>query len=74
LEKALRAKRQLEQEIEKMANESIRANFKDNASYEDLHKRYCNVEKEKDQALIKLEAKDSELKKFQSLLDIIFLI
>lgn len=50
-----------------MANENIRLNNKENIAYEDLHKRLCQIEKERDQALIKLDSKDNEFKKLQNM-------
>ncbi len=63
----MRTKKSLEKEIEKMANENIRLNNKENIAYEDLHKRLCQIEKERDQALIKLDSKDNEFKKLQNM-------
>jgi vacuolar-type H+-ATPase subunit I/STV1 len=91
LEKCLRIKKQLEQEIEnvnsfpfrlkliaygnlflinflKLSNENIKNSYKDNAIVEDLHKRLCVIERDKDQALIRLESKENELKKLINLL------
>lgn len=51
----------------KISNENIRMNNKENLMQEDLHRRLCIMEKEKDQALVELEAKKMELKKYQSM-------
>lgn len=67
LEKALRVRKSLEQEVEKMSIENLRNSSRDNASYEEVHKRLCVIEREKEQALIKLESKETELRKFQTM-------
>ena len=74
LEKAFRAKKSLEQELEKVSTENQRAILKENSSYEDLHRRFCTMEREKEQALTKLEAKEIELKKLQQMLVFIWFI
>lgn len=91
LEKALRNKKSLEAELEKVKvffffkfiflfwcfnhfifyiqvnNENIRAANRENSSYDDLHRRYCTVEREKDEVSSKLENKETELKQLQKL-------
>ena len=50
----------------KVANENIRINNKENLAFEDVHKRLCAIEKDRDQALARLEAREPELKKLQN--------
>ena len=56
----------------KLSNENIKNSHKDNAIVEDLHKRLCVIERDKDQALIRLESKENELKKLINLLVLFF--
>ena len=65
LEKLMRAKKNLEIELEKTSNDNLRIANRENSSYEDIHRRLCTIEREKEQALTKLEAKETELKKIQ---------
>lgn len=39
----------------------------ENLSFEDLHRRMCLMERERDQAVAKLETKEAELKKLQNM-------
>lgn len=39
---------------------------KENSLYEDLHRRFCTIEREKEQALQKLDAKETELKQLKA--------
>ena len=66
LEKVMRAKKSLEAELEKITLENQRVTDKENSLYEDLHRRFCTIEREKEQALQKLEAKETELKQYKS--------
>ncbi len=50
-----------------MSNENIRATSKDNTAYEELYKRMCTCERERDDFYNKLEAKEAEIKKVQQL-------
>lgn len=60
-----RAKKNLETELEKVSFESVHLNNRENSSYEDIYRRFCAIEREKDQAIMKLENKEAELKKIQ---------
>lgn len=51
----------------KLTNDHLRLSSKENSSYEDLHRRMCSAEREKEQALSRLDAKEAELKKLQSI-------
>lgn len=66
LEKVIRAKKSMEQELEKISTENQRVTNKENSIYEDLHRRFCTLEREKEQALQKLDIKENELKKLQA--------
>ncbi|RMZ95770.1 sodium channel and clathrin linker 1-like [Brachionus plicatilis] len=65
VEKLMRAKKNLEIELEKASMESLQLNNRENSSYEDIYRRFCAIEREKEQALLKLENKESELKKLR---------
>lgn len=67
LDKCNRARRVLEQEVERITNDHVRTSTVDNLSHEEFHRRFCAMERERDMALTKLESKDTELKKIQSL-------
>lgn len=51
--------------MEKVSVESLRLNNRENSSYEDIYRRFSAVEREKEQALMKLENKETELKKLR---------
>ena len=57
----MRSKKSLEQEIEKLTTENIRITNKENSMYEDLHRRFCLSERERDDALKRLDQKENEL-------------
>ncbi|CAF0730129.1 unnamed protein product [Brachionus calyciflorus] len=67
LEKIMRAKKNLEHELEKVSIESLKITNRENSSYEEAHRRLCAIEREKEQALIKLDAKENELKKLKEI-------
>ena len=63
----MRSKKSIEQELEKLSNENVRATNKDNSAYEDLHRRFCLSERTKDEALSKLELRENELRSVQKM-------
>jgi len=67
LEKVLRSKKSLEHELEKISLDNQRVTCKENSMYEDLHRRFCTLEKEKEQALLRLEKRESEVRKLQAM-------
>jgi hypothetical protein len=54
--------------ILKLSNDFVRSSAMENSSFEDLHRRMCAIEREKDQALARLENREVELRKLQSML------
>ncbi len=67
LEKVMRAKKSLEHELEKMSLENQRVTCKENSMYEDLHRRFCTLEREKEQAVSRLEGREAEVRKLQAM-------
>jgi len=50
----------------KIATDSQRTISKENSSYEDLHRRLCAVERDRELALMKLEAREVEIRQLQA--------
>ncbi|XP_013411252.1 sodium channel and clathrin linker 1 isoform X2 [Lingula anatina] len=65
LERAIREKRAVESELEKLYQEGLVMGSKEQANYEELNKRACQAETLRDEAVIKLESLQGNVKRME---------
>jgi hypothetical protein len=65
LERALREKRAIESELEKIYKEGILQGGRDNAEFSDLTLRACNAEKSLDEAQLKIDSLSNQIRRME---------
>ena len=63
IERAVREKRAVESELEKIYQEGLVQGTRDSGTYEELNRRACQAERQRDEVLIKLESINSNMKR-----------